>query len=358
MEEIMKIKKVTAVLLAGAIASSLMLGGCGNRINQDDVVATMGDQEISLGYANFVAHYNQANYDTMLASYYGEGYWTDEAYADENGQTMEESVKSYIMEDIETSLLLEAHMSDYGVEISDEEMDSISAAAQQFMEDNSQDAIEAMGATEEYVEDLLYYETVKSKMTDAIEATADTNVTDEECARRTFSYIQIDLEGYTDDSGSYVSYTEDEIAELRERIPGIVEQAKSDFDGAAEANSYTVSTYSYGQDEASEEDGGFSEEVIAAADSMSEGEVSDAIEADGDCYIIRLDSENDQEAAESAREDIISERQQAKYTEVTDAWKEESDFDLDEKAWAQVRFSDIFSTVSDEEETDSSTSEE
>ena len=60
-------------MLAGAIASSLMLGGCGNRINQDDVVATMGDQEISLGYANFVAHYNQANYDTMLASYYGEG---------------------------------------------------------------------------------------------------------------------------------------------------------------------------------------------------------------------------------------------------------------------------------------------
>ena len=38
--------------------------------------------------------------------------------------------------------------------------------------------------------------------------------------------------------------------------------------------------------------------------------------------------------------------------------KRKSDFDLDEKAWAQVRFSDIFSTVSDEEETDSSTSEE
>lgn len=355
----MKIKKLTSVMLAGAIAASLMLGGCGNRINQNDVVATMGDQEISLGYANFVAHYNQANYDIMLSSYYGEGYWTDESYADENGQTMEESVKSYIMDDIEMNLLLEAHMSDYGVEISDEEMDSIASAAQQFMEDNSQDAIDAMGATEEYVEDMLYYETVKSKMTDAIEATADTNVSDEECARRTFSYIQIDLEGYTDDSGTYVSYTEDESAALRERIPEIAEQAKSDFEGTAEANSYTVSTYSYGQDEASEEDGGFAEEVIAAADAMTEGEVSDAIEADGSCYIIRLDSENDEEAAETAREEIISERQQEKYTEVTDEWKEESDFDLNEDAWAKVKFSDMFSTAADDAgEADSSTAEE
>lgn len=355
----MKIKKLTSVLLAGAIAASLMLGGCGTRINQDEIVATMGDHEVSLGYAYFVARYNQATYDNMFLSYYGEGYWTNESYVDENGQTMEEAVKGYVIDDIETDLLLEDHMSEYGVEISDEEREAMTAAAQQFMEDNSDETIQAMGATEEYVEQMLYYETVRSKMTEAIQATADTNVSDEECARRTFSYIQIDLDGYTDDTGSYVSYTEDEAAAIEENVPVIGELAKSDFEGAAEAYSYSVSTYSYGQDEASEEDGGFADEVIAAADNMTEGEVSDPIEADGCYYIIRLDSENDEEAAESAREEIISGRQEEKYTEVTDGWKEDSDFELDEDVWADVTFTDSFTTVTSTDETDEeSTSEE
>ncbi len=353
----MKIKKATVVLLAGAVAASLMLGGCGNRIDQDEVVATMGDQEVSLGYVYFVARYNQATYDSMFLSYYGEGYWTDENYVNDDGQTMEDIVKSYIIDDIETDLLMEAHMSEYGVEISDEERESMQEAAQQFMEDNSDETIEAMGATEEYVEEMLYYQTVRSKMTEAIQATADTDVSDEECARRTFSYIQIDMEGYTDDSGSYVTYTDDEAAAVEEDALVIAELAQSDFEGAAETYSYDVSTYSYGQDEADEDDG-FADEVIAAADEMTEGEVSDLIEADGYYYIIRLDSENDEEAAESAREEIISERQAEKYTEVTEAWAEESDFELDEDVWAKVTFTDAFTVDSSTDDADDSSTDD
>ena len=355
----MKIKKAAAVFLAGALASSLMLGGCGSQINKDEIVATMGDQEISLGYAYFAARYNQVTYDNMFASYYGEGYWTNEDYADEDGRTLEESVKDAVMEEIETGLLLEQHMSEYGVEITEEEQAAMDEAAAKFMEDNSDEAVKALGATEAYVADLLYYETVSRKMTEAIGATADSNISDEECARRTFSYIQIDLGGYTDETGSYVSYTEEEADAIRESVPSIAEMAKSDFDAAAEAYSYNVSSYSYGKDEAAEADGGFSEEVIAAADSMTEGQVSDAIEADGCYYIIRLDSENDEEAAAEAREEILSDRQDEKFAEVTEAWKEESGFELDEDVWAKVHFTDVFTTVNNAgQESDGGTEEE
>ena len=176
----MKIKKAAAVFLAGALASSLMLGGCGSQINKDEIVATMGDQEISLGYAYFAARYNQVTYDNMFASYYGEGYWTNEDYADEDGRTLEESVKDAVMEEIETDLLLEQHMSEYGVEITEEEQAAMDEAAAKFMEDNSDEAVKALGATEEYVADLLYYETVSRKMTEAIGATADSNISEEE----------------------------------------------------------------------------------------------------------------------------------------------------------------------------------
>lgn len=351
----MKLKRVAAVLLAGAITSSMVLSGCGNKINENAIAATLGDQEISLGYVNFVARYNQINYDSVFLSYYGEDYWTSEDYVDEDGNTMEDSVKNYVIEDIELAYLLEDHMEEYGVEITDEEMESIKAAASEFMSENTKEAIKEMGATQEYVEDMLYYETVKSKMTEAIEATADTEVTDEECARRTFSYIKIDLAGYTDDSGTYTSYTDEEKAALEENVPLIATLAKSDFEGAAESYSYTVSTYSYGIDEKSEEDGGFCEAVIAAADSMTEGQISDAIEGTDCYYIIRLDSENDEDAAESAKKTIIQERQDAKYTEVTDAYLEEAEFEIDEEQLAKVKFTSLFTVV---QEDDSSASEE
>ena len=116
----------------------------------------------------------------MFASYYGEGYWTNEDYADEDGRTLEESVKDAVMEEIETDLLLEQHMSEYGVEITEEEQAAMDEAAAKFMEDNSDEAVKALGATEEYVADLLYYETVSRKMTEAIGATADSNISEEE----------------------------------------------------------------------------------------------------------------------------------------------------------------------------------
>lgn len=346
----MKRKKITAVLLAGACLASLALCGCGNEIDENAVVATMGDREVSLGYANFAAHYNQLNYDSVFVSYYGEGYWTNEQYADEDGKTMEDSVKEYVMDDIEMGYLLEDHMADYGVEVTDEDRAAIKAAADKFMSDNSREAVRKLGAASEYVEDFLYYETVKSRMTEAIEAGADTEVSDEECARRTFSYIQIDLDGHTDETtGEYVTYTEEERDAVLQNVDAVAEMAKSDFEAAADAYSYSVSSYSYGRDEADESEGGFDNAVIAAADTMSEGEISDAIEG-ADCYyIIRLDSENDEEAAQSAKESIIQDRKSAIYDEVTEGYKKDSDFKLNEEEWAKVTFDDMFAIAQEED---------
>lgn len=77
----------------------------------------------------------------------------------------------------------------------------------------------------------------------------------------------------------------------------------------AQEYSYDVKTYSYGSDEKSEADGGFCDAVIAAANSMTAGQVSGLIEG-ADCYyIIRLDSEFDADATEKKKESIISDRQ-------------------------------------------------
>ena len=351
----MKHGKSTAVLLAAAVAASLALTGCGDSIDQDAVGATIGDQEISLGYLNFYAHYTQSSYDSFFASYYGEDYWTNESYADDDGNTMEDEVKGYILEEIELEYLLETHMDDYGVEVTDEDMTAIQAAAEEFMSENSSKAIKAMGATQEYVENYLYYQTVATRMEDAINEEAEAQATEQlsidDYSRRTFSYIMVDASDYTDDDGETVSYTDEEKEELEANAEAFAAslQEGEDMDTLAETYGYTVSTYSYGEDEAGEDDGGFCEAVIEAADALTAGQVSGVIEGTDAWYVIRLDSEDDADAAQTALETAISELADELYTEVTDGYTEESDFEVDEEQWAKVKFTDLFAQETEED---------
>ena len=61
-------------------------------------------------------------------------------------------------------------------------------------------------------------------MHNAIIATVDTEVSDEEAAQRTFSYIKVSTEAHYDDSKNYVEYTDDEKAELEKTAEKIAEE--------------------------------------------------------------------------------------------------------------------------------------
>ncbi len=360
MEATMKFKKIAAIILMSAMIGSMTLGGCG--IKKSANVITMESDsadpiEVSMGYANFAARIQQVNYDNFFAAYYGEDYWTNDSYA-QDGKNMQESVKENVLEEIETQCLLEQHMADYGVEITDDEQAAIKAAAEQFMSDNSKAAIKEVGATEEYVERYLYLKTVENKMSKAIRATADTNVSDEEAAQKTFSYVKISLTTYTDDSGNEQTYTEDQVTVVKKDATDAAEKAKTDFDGAAEEYGYTVQTYSYGSDEESESDGGFCDAVISAANEMKAGDVSGLIEGTDCYYIIRLDSEYDADATAKKKESIISDRQDEVYQTVTAGYKDAVTINVDDKEWAKVKFDNLFTAASTSDNSDSSAAEE
>ena len=361
MEETMRFKKFAAIILMSTMIGTMSLSGCGG-VNKDAVAITMTSDdkdaiEVTMGYANFAARIQQAGYDSVFASYYGDDYWTNDSYA-KDGKNMQESIKDSVLESIETQYLLEKHMSDYGVEITEEDQAAIKKAAEQFMSDNSKAALKEVGATQEYVERYLYLQTVEKRMKAAISATADTNVSDEEAAQRTFSYMKISLTTYTDESGKQQTYSADETTVVKKNADDAAQKAQSNFDGTAQEYSYDVKTYSYGSDEKSEADGGFCDAVIAAANSMTAGQVSGLIEG-ADCYyIIRLDSEFDADATEKKKESIISDRQDQLYQDVTDGYKDAVKIKVDEDEWAKVKFDNIFTAPSAADNSDSSATAE
>lgn len=354
----MKMKKILTLTLAAGMAASVAMTGCGNRINDNDVVATLDGEDIPLGLANFMAQYTAVSYDAIYLSYMGEDMWTQDP--NNAGTTMADSVRDSIVRQLQTNYLLEAHMEDYGVTITDEETAAMEAAADAFLEDNTEEAIQAMGAKKEYIVEMLRLNLIQQKMQKAIYATVDTEVSDEEAAQRTFSYIQIATGGHYDENNNYIAYTEEELAGLAESAEKTALEAADDFDKAAADNGYQVSTYSYGKDEIDEDGkaaGNMDLSVIQAADALNEGQISDLIEVEGKgYYILRLDKELDQDATDKKKDEIVSQRQSDKYDEVIKSYQEACEWEIHEKQVKKINFDELY-TIRQETETESENTE-
>lgn len=339
----MKLKRLTACMLAGAMTLSVALTGCGSTINGDAVGATLDGKEISLGLMNFMARYQQALGDVSYLAYFGTGMWKQEL---SEGTTMEDSTKESVAESIETMYLLEEHMADYNVEITGEELAAMEEATRQFMADNSKKAIKQLGATEEYVKEMLRLNTIQHKMQQAIFDAADVEVTDEEAAQRTFSYFRVSTTTTQDSDGNSVDMTDEEKEALAFDMKGIATAAKKDFEGTAEKNEYTISTYSYGADEEY-----MDEAVITAADALKEGEISKLITTDDYYYVLRLDSEYDEEKTADKKESLIQQKKTEEYTTICDNYKKAATFEVNEKEWAKVKFDRLFGLAAEEDTT-------
>lgn len=340
----MKKKKIIATLLSGAVFMGAAFSGCGNVIRDDAVFATLDDTTITMGVANFFAKYQQAMFDSIYSGYFGEDMWDNDLYG--NGNTLTEDVKEDVAEELQTLYLLKAHMGDYDISISEEEEAAIGKAVDDFLADNSSAAIKQIGAgNRENAVEMLRLQTIRHKMHERIIQDADTAVTDEEAAQRTFSYLQIDTSGYTDEEQNHVDYTDEEKEQFKTTAESIA--SAEDFETAVTDAGYTLSTASYGS--AEDEDASLDVAVLEAADVLSEGEVSKVVETDSAYYVVRLDKEFDEEATASKKEEMVSEKQEEYYDNMIDEWKEASEWKINESEWAKVTFEDHFSPIQEDE---------
>ena len=346
----MKAKRLVPLLLAAAMGVSV-LTGCGNSIDGQKTGATLEGEEISLGFMNFMARYQQAIYDGQFTGMFGTGFWSQDLFGE--GTDMVTSVKNNVAETIELLYLLEDHMGDYNVEITEEELAKMDEAAAKFMEDNTKEAISQMGATQEYVKEMLRLNTIQFKMQAAIEAEADTEVSDEEAAQKTISYVEVNSKSTTDEEGNTKEYTEEEKENLKKEVEAFAASAKDDFKGAAEAAGYTVTeNKSYGADEET-----LDAALIEGADKLKDGEISPVLTGEEAFFVARMESTFDEEATESKKKEIVEKRQSDHYTEVCDGYKEDVKYEVNEKEWAKVTFDDLF-TIKQEEAKDSEGAEE
>lgn len=349
----MKLKKVTALALAGVIMSGMALTGCGS-LDMSATVATVDGTPVSLGLANFAAQFTAVDYDTYYMSYFGQNMWSSDPNG--SGETMADSVKNHILETLEEYYLLEQHMADYGVEITDAELEQARDAAAQFVEDNTNEALELLCANnQDYVTEFLRLNLIQSKMRAAIVANVDTNVPDEDCAQKTFSYVRVSKTASAssndaDKDAAEEKTDEQKAAEAKEKAQKILDAAltgsqEDPLQAAADDNDANKSTCAYGTADLNEDDNStyLELEVLQEAEKLGEGEFAkNLIETDTYFYVIRMDSLFDQEATDHKRESIISDREDELYNSTVDGYKEAADWTVDDKVWEPVNFETIY----------------
>lgn len=319
----MKAKKVLALILACALCASAFTG-CG--INKNAAAATMKDQTVTMGVANFLCRFEQASMEDLYKMYLGDS--SDNIWARDmtgNGTTLEESTKSQALEELHEMYTLQQHMSDYKVELTADDQAAIKEAAEKFMSANSHEALDELGATEDIVEEILTLYTIKSKMKMVIEADADTNVSDEEANMRAYSMVSLDISEGSEDADANKK-TADQMEEA-------LKEDGATLDKVAEDHGQKVTTGTYDADNDT-----LDEEVKKALDGLKEGETSGLIETDDKAYFVRIDKDTDEDATEKNRTSIINQRKDDLYQKVLSGWQENDNWKVDQKEVKKIEF--------------------
>lgn len=342
--------KKAAVLTAAGVLAATAVTGCSGSINTDAVVATVGDDEISLGVANFYARMTQGQYETYYASMMGttgDAMWTQEAGED---QTYEESVKDSLMENLENMYLISQHAADYEVSLTEEEEDAIAEAAAQFDEDNTDEAKETVSGYRKDIEEFLRLATIQTKMDSKMREGVDEEVSDEEAAQKAMQYVFFSYTT-TDDSGNTTELTDEEKESLKTDAQSLVDRVNAGEDISTVAEELGQTAYDLTFDSESTSP---NEDLIAAVDAFeTEGQVTDVIEADDGLYVGRLTSLLDRDATDQKKTSIVEERRQEQYDSLLEEWRNDTDIKVDEKVWDKVDFEDTGVTIitSETEET-------
>ncbi|HIX63586.1 MAG TPA: peptidyl-prolyl cis-trans isomerase [Candidatus Mediterraneibacter colneyensis] len=349
--------KRAVVLTAAGVLSAMAVTGCSGSIDTDAVVATVGDEEIPLGVANFYARMTQGQYETYYAGMMGmtgEDMWAQEI---EEDTTYEQSVKDSTMEELQNMYLISQHADEYEVSLTEEEKDAIKEAAKQFDEANSDEVKENVSGYRKYIEEYLERATIQSKMQTKMEEGVDEEVSDEEAAQKAMMYVYFSFTS-TDESGASTTLTEEEQESLRTDAQNLADRVAAGEDISTVAEELGQTAYDLTFDS---ESTGPAEELIAAVDAFeTEGEVTDPIETDGGIYVAQLTSLFDREATDQEKANIVDERRQAQYDSLLEEWRNETDITVDEKVWGKVDFEDVGVTIitSETDTTDDSASED
>ena len=230
------------------------------------------------------------------------------------------------------------------------ELSAIEKAAKAFLKANPADAKEKISAEKETVVEFLKLMTISVKVEEAIKATVDTNVADEDAAQKRIRYVSF-ATTKTDENSQTVEMTKKEIKAVKKDAKAFLADAKANgsLEAYATEKEATSNTATYGKDYADDQTATLPKEVFDAAEKLEENGFAKLIETDSAFYVVQLESKFDEEATTAEKESIVEERKSETVTENIEKWRKDAKIKVNDKVWDKISMHDIQVTEKKEE---------
>jgi foldase protein PrsA len=330
-------RKTGTIVIAIVLAAVLILSGCAVQTGDDYsqlVVATYGDQNIYLDEANFKIRGTQYMYEMIYSSYTTDLWGTD--LGDGSGKNYEDMVKEDTMAEILQTYVLMSYADEYNVSLTDADKEKVQEAVTSYMDSTDENVLKVGRATEELVTKVYENNALANKVWQAMVADVDTEVSDEEAAQISVSYVNIpeDDETYTDPEA-----TANKILKKVKKGTALSDVV-SDYDGLS------VSTGQYDKYESTDTEDDSDDSDEDSTDAVTEGLTTEArklatgessvFQIDGNgWYVLYCDSDFDEDATEEQKESIIDTRKSDKFNELYESLDKKK-FTVDDDVWAKV----------------------
>lgn len=325
-----KLNKIAALALSLVTATAL-IAGCGK---SDAAVTTdttsplmnVNNQDVPFSVGEFYAYNEQASYE---AYYLANGYSIDWNSDYDDSMSVEDLVKSEVLERIKMFYIVSQYAKDNGVTLTEDDQAEIDEFITTYLNGN-QKVIDATKVTKESLRDIYELESYYNKGCDIIFKDETFSVSDEDIRQTDVFAVEIspDVSDFPEDTAN-----------------AILARVKAGEDISKVANAYGFEAV-----EGNVGKGDFDREIVETTClALSTGEAT-IVESDGVYLVLYCVSDYDEEATKVVKDDMISKLKSDKLKEFYDEYTKDMTITVNDNLWATIKFTTSIFTEDDVED--------
>lgn len=335
------IKKIASLTLVVVVAATL-LTGC--KSQDEKTLFSFAGNDVTYQEAHVYARIQQYSAEEQYASYFGDKMWSTQVGTDDDGKkiTLQQSIKTSVIEQIKQVKVLCAHAKDYDVKLTSAEKKQLNTSMSEFAKnDLGKKVMKVTGADKAFIKEIYRENMIASKVQSAIIEKAKVTVSDAEATTINVYKLVFTTKKTDSKTGKSTNMTAKEKKAQLEKAQKALKEINGGTNIKTVAKKYGVNTdnsesYTAGKS-------ALGTKFEAAVKKLKKNQVSGVIETKNAYVIVKFLSTSTKDLA-TTKSTLLSEKQQEAYNKVyekwtkkaTKAWDEEKDVDQD--LWKQIKF--------------------
>ena len=200
--------------------------------------------------------------------------------------------------------------------------------------------------------------TISIKVEKIIKDGVDKEVSAEEANQKRLRYVSFSTTK-TNENAETVKMTDKEKKAVKKEAEEFLEAAKAaeSLEAYAKEKEASSNTSTFGADYKDDTALALPTEIYEAADTLKAKEYAKVIATDSAYYVVQLESELDEEATNTKKENIITERETEAVNDTIEKWRKDAKIKVYDKVWDKIRMRDLEVTQKEVEKEDTTTEE-